>query len=215
MNLNLRRQIVIYDFETNGLYDKGNHPIEAYMTIVSPNGGISNYNSYIKSNKKLSEKITKLTGITDEILKEKGRDITDVSKEMGRLIIGQGDLNTLLVGHNSILFDNLFLRDMLTKVGYPMVMNSDCFDTAGHFKAELMGWEKWDNLTYAEYHRRALETRRRGVYFNLGEACKYYSVARTAEFHRADADVYYTMQVFLKQLSREGLLNKTLKQHIK
>ena len=208
ISLNLEeKRIIIYDFETDGFWNNNGsaRPIEVAVFYINPDGTTGKYHSLIlrRDTKPLPDKITEITGITTEELRKHGKPIEQVFGVLDTIINGKPKL---LIGHNSINFDNKFLNFRFHKLGYKEVDLIDNFDTAGHFKAELLGWSKFSNLTYADYQQRALKVRAKGVYFNLKAACEYYEVeVDPSKQHRADYDVELTTKVFIEQTKRMGL----------
>lgn len=112
--------IVFFDVETTGLDPKTCQIIElAAIKLEKTKDGIkgSKADMYVKlpDGEKLPEKIVELTGITDEILLEKGRSENCMAKTFVSAI---DKPKTLLVAHNAH-FDLSFIRETL-KRSYPV-----------------------------------------------------------------------------------------------
>jgi len=206
------KRIIVYDFETDGFWENNgrNRPIEVALIYIDPDGTIGTYHELIKRRDKspLPEKITEITGITTEMLAEKGKDIKVVFNNLDEIF------NTnpkVVVGHNIIRFDNKFLNFRFNKYGYIQLNDNDCFDTGGQFKAEKLGWPKFDTATYAQYHTAALNKRIRGLKWNLKCACDDYEIPiDMTKQHRADYDVLLTTKVFIEQAIRLGIATDIL-----
>lgn len=202
MNLKNKR-LFIYDFETNGLWYPLNQPIQIAIKIVY-RGKTTTYNRYINCTRPLSSTITKLTGITDELLREKGIPIERVFKDINKLIHKK---NTLVIGHNILHFDNLFLNYYLGYFNYKQIKNNQCFDTQAHLKAELLGLSKRHNESMGEFHNRILFNRASGLKYKLTDACTKYNIKIPKKylklnkgFHNAEVDTEVTYRIFKKQI---------------
>jgi DNA polymerase III epsilon subunit-like protein len=111
---------IIYDFETSGLNPYNDDIIEI--------GAIDNYgntfNVLLNTKKKLSNKITELTGITNELLEKEGLDPIDGIKLFHDYIY-MFDINfnnkLYLIAHNNDAFDKLFLKFTFGKYGFDLV----------------------------------------------------------------------------------------------
>ena len=195
----MKKRLFIYDFETNGLWHRGNQPIEVAIKVIEKNGAEINYHSYIKCNRPLSYTIEELTGITDAILEEKGKSIRTVFEEINKLL---NKPDTLVIGHNIIRYDNLFLNRYMEEFGLPTITKHDCFDTAGQMKAELIGFQKEKEWSWGEYHNTAIGKIIKGAKYKLTDASKYYKVKQTEPLHNAKADVEHTYKILLKQFQK-------------
>lgn len=194
-------KIVIYDFETNGLFDVLNQPIQVACKVIE-NGKETNYMRYIKCKWRLNGMITDMTGITDEILKEHGFEMKEVFLELKEMF-----KDALIVGHNILKFDNKFYNHCMQITGISIqqcLFPNQCFDTAGQFKAELMKETRNEKLSIGDWHKKILSTRAEGVNYKLPDAAKYYGIKYEGLSHRANVDVDITYEVFKKQLELIG-----------
>lgn len=112
--------VVFFDTETTGLDAKTCQIIElAAIRIEQTSRGTlrmaANLDEFIRlpEGEKLPEQITKLTGITDEMLEQQGLDEADVAHDFEALLDDTAG-PVLLVAHNA-QFDLLFTREMLWK----------------------------------------------------------------------------------------------------
>lgn len=198
------KTLIFYDFETEMIVNFSKiyltRPIEVCMIITDHNyNEIGKINSLIKyrDGKTLSEEVTKLTGITQEDLDTNGNTIENTFEILSDTLHTKYP-NHLLIGHNIIGFDNPILNYRLNKYGFKEINQNNSFDTAGHFKATALGWKKFPELSYYEYHKKALQVRRKGLKFNLGEVCNQYFITLDG-WHRAEADVRACIEIFKKQ----------------
>lgn len=197
---NNKLRLCIYDFETTGFFTSSTQPIEVAIKVIEKDGTESNYHSYINCPYPLNAQIVRLTGITDKTLKEKGRPIMEVMKEVAEIIM-QPD--TLVIGHNIVTFDNHFLNRYLEALKYPKLERQFCHDTYGCMKAEVISLDrKSTNEPDWSYFPRAISKKSNGVGCTLTDACNYYGVKREARMHNAIADVDYTYRVYLKQIKK-------------
>lgn len=194
------KRIIVFDFETNGQYNRLTQPIQVYFKIINPDGFIEVYTSYVACQYRIPKNITDINGITDAMLKEQGIDIEIVFSKIRNILFEQGPF--LLIGHNSLRFDNHFLNYYLQKyfTNKYKVEVADCFDTCAQLKAIKLGIIKPANLTYGEWHLKTINMRQRAENITLSDACANYGI-KLNNAHTADGDGEATYQVFLKQMS--------------
>lgn len=136
--------------------------IELAMISVVDGEIVDEYDEFIKVDGLLQPKITEITGITDEMLKNKGLDEKTVANDLKEKL----DDNTLMIAHNA-QFDLSFVYNLLKRY-FPaeaedLVRNADWLDTLTVFKDR------------AEYPHKLID------------AVKHYDVAEV-NFHRAIDD---------------------------
>lgn len=112
---------VLVDIETTGLSPKENDIIEIGAIKVRQNKIIDKYESLIKIDYKLNPFITRLTGITNEMLKE-GKELEKVLDEF---INFTG--SDIIMGHN-VNFDINFIYDKCEKY-LDTYLKNDFIDT--------------------------------------------------------------------------------------
>lgn len=185
---------LVFDFETTGLlHDPTIRPIEFFGINATPNGEQFEGHWLINCPFKLNPKITEITGITDEELERDGIDLEVFLKRLDKIFSKHYDY---VVGHNIINFDIPLAEKLLNRT----LRKDNIFDTAGAFKATLLNHTK-NYGSYYDFHKRALDTPRKGLFFNLKLAIKHYEIPELpGSLHRADTDVRYTFEVFKKQL---------------
>jgi DNA polymerase-3 subunit alpha (Gram-positive type) len=110
---------VIFDLETSGLSPSTSEIIE--IAAIGYNIGelreFPTLSSLIKPQKKISKRITAITGITNELLEEKGKDLRTVLKDFFDFAE-----DATLVAHNA-KFDMGFIRAACEKLDLPLPTN--------------------------------------------------------------------------------------------
>lgn len=125
-------RILVFDTETTGLRFTSDEIIQFSAVVVSRQNGTAaitdSYNSLISlpTGRTVPPEITRLTGITNEVLLEKGIDRSLACSQIAQLLAG----NTLLAAYNAH-FDLSFLFHMLRRYG-------DCTALAGKEKLDIL-----------------------------------------------------------------------------
>jgi len=175
---------VVFDLETTGLYpNSGDSIIEIGAVKIKDGKIIDRYDELINPFKDLSEEIIKITGINNEMLKEKRSEkecLKDFMAWVGTLP---------MVAHNA-KFDISFIEKAFDKYNFGKLENI-VIDTLGL--------------------SRYLESSER--YHNLATLVKRYNIPWDEDkHHRADYDSEGTALIFDKMLRKLELNNfKTLK----
>lgn len=111
-----KERFLIMDIETTGLNPDKDKIIEIGI-IKCDDGELFKKDYLIKGNTIIPEKINKLTGISDELIRLEGRDIEEVLKEVVTFI---GEY--IIVGYN-VEFDIKFLNKALKECGNKIIKN--------------------------------------------------------------------------------------------
>jgi DNA polymerase III alpha subunit (gram-positive type) len=202
------KHYVIFDFETTGLDPDRDKVIEVAALKIFEGQVKDEFGSLIKIEERLPEKITEITGITDDMLQSGGNPL-DVWTEFFHFIG-----NYALIGHNVINFDRLFLQAAFPKYGLPVPNKYRYLDTAMLFKARKLKEHQRFYENHFSFAQRVGEIRAPGVYFNLAQACKDLRVDTTNfTAHRAAGDVGMTNKVY-QQLLRDGLIYEDIRPSI-
>ena len=167
---------VAYDLETTGLSPKTDAIIEIGAVKVSGGRVIESqeyvFREFVKPYKKrISDKVTQLTGITKEDVKD-AREMWDVFRDFLEFA---GD--AVLVGFNNVNFDSRFLV------------------RAGRYANIIMENPQFDVLKYAERFRDRLGLTDTKV--SLDVLSQKFDI-KNPEAHRALSDAITTAKVFLK-----------------
>lgn len=173
-----KARYTIIDIETDGVDENTNDIIEIAALKVFADEVVE-FSSLIKYNKKLPLNITKLTGITNDLLAEQGEDLKDSLINFLDFI---GD--DILVGYN-INFDIKFLNNNLDKMGLSRLNNKNY---------DLLKYVKNDNMFLDSY--------------KLEHILKHYDIDKNL-IHRAldDTKIMYELSKKLNNFQR-GLNKK-------
>ena len=174
-------RLVLFDTETTGLQYSRDEIIEFAAVVVERRDGapaiVQEYDQLIALSPGgfVPPKITELTGISTQDLREKGLPKTRVARDIGEMFQG----NTLLIAYNAH-FDLSFLYYFLLRDGDPMV---------------LKGKDKLDLLTVYKD--------RRSYPHRLCSAIEAYGLTgRVVNSHRAVDDVIATVAV-MEEMEKE------------
>ena len=145
------------------------------MVIVEDGEIIEKYDEFIDIGEPISQKVTELTGITNQTLRSEGKDEKEVANDLKERITD----NTLMIAHNC-QFDLLFVYQLL-KRNFPdeaddMVSNLKWLDTVSVLK---------DRKKYPH---------------KLVDAVEYYGIEKV-NFHRAvdDTKALYYVAMAMKE----------------
>ncbi|MBR3840128.1 MAG: 3'-5' exonuclease [Erysipelotrichales bacterium] len=166
---NTPANFVVIDIETTGLQPETCQIIEFAAIKVVDHKVVATYSELINPETSISPAITKLTGITNYMVKDK-RTISEVAIDIHNFI---GD--SILLGQN-VLFDIRFIYDnLLRELG--VVLNNDYVDTMWLARYKLK-----KNIPDAK----------------LGTLSKYLDCPFDGQHHRALADCDVTFRVYEK-----------------
>ncbi|MCW6660851.1 type I-E CRISPR-associated endoribonuclease Cas2e [Aerococcaceae bacterium NML201209] len=158
---------VVIDIETDGL-DKNRNSIIELGAIKCEQGELKWFNALVNIDRTLPKEITKITGITQELLKEEGKPMSIALKEFLEFIG-----NDLLVGYN-IEFDISFINSELKRQGFERLNNP---------RMDLLKYVKQENLFLENY--------------KLQTILKEYGIERNVS-HRATEDARLIFELSLK-----------------
>ena len=167
---------IFFDTETSGLDCFNCKIIELAMVIVENGEIIEKYDEFINIGEPISPKVIELTGITNQMLKNEGKDEKTVANDLKERITD----NTLMIAHNC-QFDLLFVYQLL-KRNFP--------DEAEDIVSNL----KWLDTVSVLKDRKEFPHR-------LIDAVEYYEVEKV-NFHRAIDDtkaLYYVTLAMKKE----------------
>ena len=146
--------LVIFDFETTGLDTLQDQIIEIGGLKIEQGKPTQEFSALIKPNLPLTEVITKITGITEDMLADKPA-IEAVLPDFLRFIDG-----CVLVAHNAE-FDMAFLRNQAERMGY--LLEWPCFCTLKMARQLLPDLESKNLDTLAEHYGLTFEARHRSI----------------------------------------------------
>ncbi len=163
---------VSFDLETTGLSVLDDDITEFGAVKIKNGQEIDRLQSLIKPNKKISEKITKLTHITNEDV----MNAPTIEEFLPKILEFFGD--DVLVAHNAT-FDVGFINEILRRHNMPS-LNNPWIDTLP------LGWKILPDLKF----------------FRLGNIARHYRIAYDGEVaHRADYDADVLASVFNMMLN--------------
>ncbi|MCK2000708.1 exonuclease domain-containing protein [[Brevibacterium] frigoritolerans] len=113
-NRPLSSDIVVYDVETTGFSSRHDHIIELGAVKISNGVIVDRFQKFVTSPKLINEKITKLTGITNQMLDEEGEDLKSVLEEFNEFV------GSAMYGAHNAYFDLHFLESGYMKAGLPV-----------------------------------------------------------------------------------------------
>ena len=143
---------VVFDLETTGFRAEWNEIIEIGAVKIVNGKVVDKFSKLVKPYRKISEKITGITGITNEMVAD-APDISDVISEFKEFIDGYD-----LVGHN-VLFDMEFLDVNLARIGKSI--SCKIYDTLKLSKVYFYGMKSYKltelsrmlNIDHTNAHR--------------------------------------------------------------
>lgn len=166
-------KVIFYDFETTGL--------NPYTDQVIEIGALDNMNEkfseFCNYDGRLSKKVTQLTGITDEILAQSGKDCKKVIANFVDYINTYSEIcdNVVMIAHNNDGFDELFLRFHIQK----------------YCKNKSLP----KNIIFIDSMRMAQLTLTHMYSFSQYTLCKYYNI-ENQQAHRAVYDAVTLSKLF-------------------
>ena len=163
---------VVIDIETTGLDYAADQIIEIGAVSVKDGNVAAEFSVLLKTDVSIPKNITELTGITNEMLQEHGKDVAEALKDFKEFCGGSE-----LVGHNIASFDMNFLRKAFSENNLEM-MNNKVTDTL-------------------RLSRRRIDC----VDYELADVAKYFGIGYD-NLHRALDDCLLTHKIFeeLKKL---------------
>jgi len=176
--------LLFYDLETTGLnpYHSKITEIAAHLYSVKEKKVIRQYQSLVNPEIPIPEKITQITGISDEMVKEKPM-ISVVMKEFIEFArLTKKEHTIYLIAHNNDAFDKLFLRKYLLNGQYRIKSKLYFLDTM-RFAQKLI----------PELGR-----------YNLRKLCIHFGIQQE-HAHRARDDTLYMSMLYEKLCTLLGL----------
>lgn len=203
-------KVVVFDFETSGV-----DPVKDYILEVGlleegeePKSWFVNQ-THLLTKEQLAAR-NAVPGLTPVSWESLERGISPaVSIEV---LMESFDKHDLIVGHNIVRFDMLFYAIELKRCGITPEnkLVEKVFDTAGAFKGLKLGMIPVVGESQARYSFKALETRAKGLLFNLKHCCSQLLPAEDwdkVDFHGAAVDAMYTKKLFNRLINLWNLLN--------
>lgn len=203
------KSYVVWDLETSGLDCNTCDVLEIGAIEVVDGKVIAEHNWLLNHGKPVPAEIVRITGITDELIKEKGVD---------PLLALNGFLEVLrrydtYVTHNGIKFDVPFFvaqadrilvkeagdYDVTLMHGFHKDLMDRMIDTAVICKARKINLPRRENETFKAWADRVMAVRAFGVKYNVGIMCDELGIDKSqVTQHRALGDVLLTNEIFKK-----------------
>ncbi|MCP6727346.1 MAG: 3'-5' exonuclease [Patescibacteria group bacterium] len=192
---------IVWDLETTGFVAPECRILEIGCFVV--NGDEIERKHWVLDNKvEIPEKITEITGITQEIIDAEGRDPEECLLEF----LPYFKRCKQNVTHNGIRFDIPFMvnyaEDVLgwtpkQKAQATELLNSTAYDTASKYKADKLNLSQDADESFLHFSNRIMSMRVYGLKFNVGIACDELGIDRSKVVqHRAMADVELTHEIY-------------------
>lgn len=156
------KDFVVYDFETTGLDTQSDTPIEIGAVKVHDGKIIETFDTFVNPMKNISFEITKLTGITNEMLRDK-LPIEKILPDFMKFVDG-----CAIVGYNNIDFDNKMLSNICKRLGYKFP--SETYDAIVLARKYLRGVKNYKLGTIAQYLSVTLDNAHRAIYDTIATA---------------------------------------------
>lgn len=205
MKISFPKSYVAFDTETTGLDTATADIVEigAKRVIRDLEGNVTEEETrswLLDLGIELPEITTEITGITTAEMKEKGMDPRE-----GLLEFLEFSRGLPWIGHNLFKFDipliiNFGARHSIHEVAFKGGIGR-AVDTAGLYKGRALGEDHRHHETHEDYVRRVLETRVRGLKFNLAHCCEELKIDASAfKAHRAEGDVEMVDAIYRKMV---------------
>lgn len=199
---------LVWDLETSGLEKEDCKILEiGCMQVIA--GTPSERMSWVLDHKiEIPAKIVELTGITPELVAEKGVEPVKAMRDFLSVLV-KADAH---LTHNGMRFDIEWLAYHMAKtlgwtVGQHRAFRDElrarAIDTAVFVKAGKIGATRRDGESFADFADRVMNTIAKGVKYNVGVCCEELGIDK-APFaqHRALGDVELTHLIYRKVLAR-------------
>lgn len=191
---------IVWDLETTGFVAPECKILEIGCFIVRA-GEVERKHWVLNNKIEIPANIVEITGITQAIIDEEGREPIECLQEFLPLFKRCKENIT----HNGVRFDIPFLTeyaaDLLKfepkqKAAVVKLLRSTCFDTAVHFKAKKLGMGQRPDEPFVQFADRVMMVRAFGVKYSLGLCVQEMEIKTDLIQHRAMADVELTHELY-------------------
>lgn len=191
---------IVWDLETTGFNAPECKILEIGCFIIRGDT-VERRHWVLDNGVEIPEKITEITGITNDIIKAEGRDPKECLLEFLPLF----KLCKKNITHNGVRFDIPFLlntaKDILKftpeqTMSVTNLIRSTAFDTAVHFKAKKLDMAPQFRESFVQFADRVMNVRAYGVKYTLGLCVEEMGIKHELVQHRAMADVELTYEVY-------------------
>lgn len=203
-NLQYPNSYIVWDLETSGL-DKTTGKILEIGCLKIKNGEVVDRRSwFLNHGIEIPLEITKINGITKEMIATQGIDPKDALEEFYIMAVSAAAHIT----HNGMRFDIEWLAyhvvqtlDWTEERRRILVEQLYCnaLDTAVFVKAQKLGMRRGWNESFKEWSDRVMNTRTPGLKYNLSLCCDELGIKRDGiTQHRALGDCELTNEIYKK-----------------
>lgn len=189
---------VIWDLETTGFDPVKDRITEIAAVLIIDGKVASSYNVLVKTDVKIPDNVSKLTGITQEMLDKDGIDEETAWRNLATFMKDKP-----ILGHNILAFDVKFLIESFNRLNIPLtgLDSARWLDTAAIFKAKKLKLAPMWHENHRDFARRVLSMYAPGVKFNLTLCCQEMEIDLSeVTAHRAGADVLMVLEIYKKFL---------------
>ena len=188
---------ISWDLETTGLSPSNDKIIEIGAVKVKDGSIVETKSWLLNHGIFLSEKITEITHITDEMIDAEAVKPEIAYAEFIEMFKDIPDYAN--VTHNGLKFDILFLNNSLPEqYGFAKdKLLNNMIDTAVLVKADKLQMPRYPNESFKSWGERVMSVRAFGVKYNIPLCCEELKIdTRNATFHRAAGDAFLTNEIY-------------------
>ncbi len=184
----------VFDLETSGLDSRSCSILELAVIVVENNEVKYADSKLVNARVEVIEEVERITGITQDMVNG-GEPLLEVLDWFQKTTTDQ-----MLVGHNIFKFDHLVLWNECRRFGHSLASKlpqGRLRDTAAFYKGLKLGTKPYEGESHARYAYRVLNTRKKGLKFNLKAACEDLEIkVEDIKFHSGLGDVTATQRLY-------------------
>lgn len=195
---------IVWDLETSGLEKEACKILEIGCITVHDGAIVERKNWILNHGIEIPEKITELTGITQELVTVEGNDPKQCMEEFLGILLSNQEAPHLT--HNGLRFDIEWLAYHAAKtLGWTVgehrqfldSLNARALDSAVFVKAKKLGMQRKWNETFYDWGMRVMNTIAKGVKYNVTLCVEELGIDVTQlTAHRALGDCEMTHEIY-------------------
>lgn len=205
------KSYIAWDLETSGLKAPDAKILEIGAMRVHNGEIVQEKRWVLKHDIVISEEITAINGMTNELMNAEGRDPAQCFGEFVDFL----SLEVAHLTHNGMRFDIPFLVNSLRHwkirqlAQFENMLYRNALDTAVFVKSGKMGSERMWNETFKEFADRVMNVPIKGLKYNVGICCDELGIDRSKiQQHRALGDVALTIEIYKALLNQKDASTK-------